>query len=72
MHSNPNKGPPGNSVLKALTPRDFGKNLSYPSPLDFKPVCIYGFLNEKRSFETRPNFEDWFWWFLPLTKPNLT
>jgi hypothetical protein len=50
--------PADNFAWKALTPRDFGKNLSYPSPLDFKPVCIYGFLNEKRSFETRPNFED--------------
>ncbi len=31
--------------LKALTPpRDFGKKHQVPPPLDFQPVCIYGYL----------------------------
>jgi hypothetical protein len=35
-------GPFGNFVKKALAPRDFGKNLSYPHlPRGFSTVCIY-------------------------------
>ena len=37
---NPKLGdPPWQFFLKTLTPRDFSKNLSYPS-MDFQPVCI--------------------------------